>query len=525
MSLLDETVFERNTTTWREVGTELARRWPLIVIVWVATVVSVYVGLQLMTERFESKAAILVKLGRENAEVPTTVQNGGLVSTGVSRDIVNSEMQILTSSNLIEQTVDKLGPRVFEFKPSPPRGVLATIRYSVKVTVRWFKRQGTEVLYALNVKKRLTERESAIQLLTDSFHADVEKDSNVIAVTAELPDPAFCVKVTNTLLDIYLEEHQRAWRSPGSKGFFLAQREENRQRLEELQKARDRVRAKWNLSSLNEQRSSLLKELSDLNSQIQSDKAEANDLRRQTAIMASRVQALPERQNSTEVQTQNSSIQSIKERLTALDLEHAKLLSHYQPGSEAVKKVEAEISNLRTLLNSQPPTLLGSVSSEMNPIRQTFTQGVEQYNVQIAGLEEKNRTLAQGTNEIQHQLRAYNEGGDQLDAVERDLKVAQDNYLTYAKRMEEDRISEELDLSHVSNVVILSPASTPLEPVYPRRLLIMAVALGLGLLLGIALAFLLEYLDDTIRKAQDIADLKDLPVLGTFHMGEHANVT
>jgi succinoglycan biosynthesis transport protein ExoP len=337
----------------------------------------------------------------------------------------------------------------------------------------------------------------------------------------ELPDSAFCVDVTNTLLGLYLEEHQRAWRSPQSKGFFLAQREENRQQLEDLEKVRDRIRAKWSLSSINEQRSALLKELSDLNNQIESDKAEINDLRRQSAVMTTRVDALPERQNSTEVQTQNSSIQSIKERLTTLELERAKLLSRYQPGREPVKKVEAEISDLRDLLNSQPPTLLGSVSSEINPIRQTFTQGVEQYRVKIAGLEEKNRTLAEGANEMQRQLRALNEGEDQLDAVERDLKVAQDNYLTYAKRMEEDRISEELDFSHVSNVVILSPASTPLEPVYPRRLLIMAVALGLGLVLGMALAFLLEYLDDTIRESQDIADMEDLHVLGTFHVSQH----
>jgi uncharacterized protein involved in exopolysaccharide biosynthesis len=491
--------------------------------VWIVTVASTYVGLQLMTERFESRATLLVKLGRENAEVPTTVQNGGLVSAGVSRDIVNSEMQILTSGNLVEQTVDKLGPDAFAFKPAAPKGALGRLRYSVKITVRWLKRQGMEVLYAMNVKKQLSDREAAIQLLTDSLHVDVEKDSNVIALTEELPDPAFGVNVTNTLLELYLDQHQRAWRNPGSKGFFLAQREANRQRLQELQETRDRVRAKWRLSSVSEQRSSLLKELSDLNSQIESNKAEANDFRRQSSIMAARVEALPERQNSTEVQTQNSSIQSIKERLTTLELERAKLLSHYQPESESVKKAEAEISDLRNLLKSQPPTLLGSVSSEINPIRQTFSQGVEQYRVRIAGLEEKNRTLAEGTNEIQRQLRTYNEGENQLDAVERDLKVAQDNYLTYARRMEEDRISEELDLSHVSNVVILSPASTPLEPVYPRRLLIMEIALGLGLVFGIALAFLLEYLDDTIRKSRDIADLEDLHVLGTFHIEPQRN--
>jgi capsular polysaccharide biosynthesis protein len=56
-----------------------------------------------------------------------------------------------------------------------------------------------------------------------------------------------------------------------------------------------------------------------------------------------------------------------------------------------------------------------------------------------------------------------------------------------------------------------------LEPVYPRKLLLLGVALGLGLVMGIALALLLEYMDDKIRKPQDIAALGNLRVLGTFH--------
>ena len=525
MTLLDEAVFERHSTSWRDIGRVIASRQALIVTVWIATVISTYVGLQLMTERYESKATILVKLGRENAEVPTTVQNSGLVSTGVSREVVNSEMQILSSSSLVERTVDKLGPELFTFKPAPPHGFFGSLRYYVKLTVRWFKRQGREFLYALSLKKRPTEREAAIQMLADSLHTDVEKDSNVIVVSVELPDSAFCKKVTDTLLSIYLDEHQRAWRSPGSKDFFVSQQQGNRRRLDELQQLRDQIRTKWNLSSINEQRSLLLKQLSDINTQMASNRAEANDLARQSSVMDSRLKSLPERQTSTEIQTQNSSIQSINDRLTSLELERAKLLSRYEPSAEPVKKVDGEIADLRTLLDSQPPTLLGSVSSQINPTRQTFQNGIEEYRAKIAGLEERNRTLSAAAAEIQRQLQVLNDGEDQLDAVERDLKVAQDNYLTYARRMEEDRISAELDLSHVSNVVILSPASTPIEPVYPRRLLIMAVAIGLGLILGVALALLLEYMDDTVRRAKDIADLEDLHVLGTFHINREEKVS
>jgi len=104
MSILNEELFERNTTTWREVREFFAGKWKIIALVFVGTVLGTYVGLQLMTDRYEGKATLLVKLGRENAEVPTTVQNSGFVATGIRKEGVNSEVQILTSPSLIAET-------------------------------------------------------------------------------------------------------------------------------------------------------------------------------------------------------------------------------------------------------------------------------------------------------------------------------------------------------------------------------------------------------------------------------------
>ncbi len=73
-------------------------------------------------------------------------------------------------------------------------------------------------------------------------------------------------------------------------------------------------------------------------------------------------------------------------------------------------------------------------------------------------------------------------------------------------------------IMNVDNVSILSKAvvaENP-DPIKPRPVLNMAIALVVGLMAGVGLAFLLEYLDNTIKTEQDIEKLLELPVLGAI---------
>lgn len=75
---------------------------------------------------------------------------------------------------------------------------------------------------------------------------------------------------------------------------------------------------------------------------------------------------------------------------------------------------------------------------------------------------------------------------------------------------------EIVDLMNVNNVNILSPAvhnENP-SPIKPNPELNMAIAAVVGLMLGVGIAFLLEYLDTTVKTEQDIEELIGLPILG-----------
>jgi len=76
------------------------------------------------------------------------------------------------------------------------------------------------------------------------------------------------------------------------------------------------------------------------------------------------------------------------------------------------------------------------------------------------------------------------------------------------------------DIMSVDNVTILPLADDQenQSPVSPNPPLNIAIAGVVGLLLGIGLAFLLEYLDNTVKTEQDVEKLLGLPVLGAITM-------
>ena len=72
------------------------------------------------------------------------------------------------------------------------------------------------------------------------------------------------------------------------------------------------------------------------------------------------------------------------------------------------------------------------------------------------------------------------------------------------------------ELMNVDNVNILAPAekSDNASPIKPNKMLNVAIAFVLGLMVSIGLAFLLEFLDKTVKTEQDVEELTGLPVIG-----------
>ncbi|TAN34306.1 polysaccharide biosynthesis tyrosine autokinase [bacterium] len=69
-------------------------------------------------------------------------------------------------------------------------------------------------------------------------------------------------------------------------------------------------------------------------------------------------------------------------------------------------------------------------------------------------------------------------------------------------------------VSTADNLVVTSPAVLPDRPVSPNKTLNIAVAFAAGLLLAIGLAFLLDYLDQSVKSDEDLTERSGLVAIG-----------
>lgn len=69
-------------------------------------------------------------------------------------------------------------------------------------------------------------------------------------------------------------------------------------------------------------------------------------------------------------------------------------------------------------------------------------------------------------------------------------------------------------IKKVDSVSVVDSAVAPSNPIKPKKLLNILIALVVGMMTSVGLAFLLEYLDNTIKDSHDVEQVLGLPVLG-----------
>ncbi|WP_142827193.1 YveK family protein [Planococcus soli] len=154
------------------------------------------------------------------------------------------------------------------------------------------------------------------------------------------------------------------------------------------------------------------------------------------------------------------------------------------------QNIQADLQLINTYsVIIKSPAILDEVSSQLG-----LDMSVEQLNSKITVATAENSQVVN------------------VSVQDEDPAVAVDIANTTAEVFE----SEITGLMNVDNVSILSPAvlkENP-SPVAPNPMLNMAIAAVIGMMLGVGIAFLLEYLDTSIKTQQDIEEILGVPMLG-----------
>src|SRR6266567_1321825 len=138
----------------------------------------------------------------------------------------------------------------------------------------------------------------------------------------------------------------------------------------------------------------------------------------------------------------------------------------------------------------------------------------------VAIYETSQKNLAKQESLVGQTLARYEGMLKQLPAAERDLarlmrytKVNADIYTFLLQKHEEARIAK---ASTISNINVIDPAITPSAPIKPNKKKNLLLGLLVGAMLGIGLAIFQEYLDDTIKDAEEATRAVGLPLLAVI---------
>jgi polysaccharide chain length determinant protein (PEP-CTERM system associated) len=206
-------------------------------------------------------------------------------------------------------------------------------------------------------------------------------------------------------------------------------------------------------------------------------------------------------------------IQQYKGKLADLEVQLVSLKQNYTDQYPQVLAVTAAITETKEKLNSEATRIVNAESPSMNPIHMGLLTGKIQSEAEIAAgtaqQEAIQKIIAAGGQELST-LPAKEQG---LAKVMRDVAVNQEIYIMLAKRHEEARISE---VMQPTDVQLIDSAISPEKPIKPNKTLNVIIAAILGLFIGTGLAFTLEYLNRTIRNADDVKHYLDLPVIGSI---------
>lgn len=138
----------------------------------------------------------------------------------------------------------------------------------------------------------------------------------------------------------------------------------------------------------------------------------------------------------------------------------------------------------------------------------------------VANLASLRQSIAERKRSIEKVIARNESLFKRLPESERTYANLQRSYLVsekiYSYLLEKQSEASIAKASTVSSNRILDSALMPMKPIKPKKALILAVSGVLGLILGVLVAFVRDYLDDTIKEWEDVTKETSIPVIGSI---------
>lgn len=454
------------------------RKVDILGIALVATLLTLF-GNYLLTPVYESRAQILVRVGRE-VTLPTTVMAQPLNIYFNRAEQVNTQLQILNNRHLVELTLKEAPPPIAEKVAS---GFLATLRSMAASAARSVIQALRSALEFLGLTTPLSPEQKLVVDTQKRLNVERVKSTEVLEVTFRHPDPAYAKQFLETFLALYLQASSQAMETPGSRNFFAGQADAARETYNDAQKRLIDFRSQWQIYEPAVQKEHDAQEMSRLNDALRSVDLEISlfEAKKKTLQAGETVESsLP-----SELREDQAIVESLK-NLVQLKMRLNQMRQDLGPGHPNVQALSREIDTMRGNITREA---LGILSSR------------------LAVLAEKRREILAQQDALRGQIALLDAKWLEMATLEQAVELARKNLRNYAEREETSRVNLDMDQAKLTSAVVIEAPLTPFTPVSPKRLLNLLLGAFIGLFFGGLYAFGSEYAAGTINQPEELERL------------------
>jgi len=160
---------------------------------------------------------------------------------------------------------------------------------------------------------------------------------------------------------------------------------------------------------------------------------------------------------------------------------------------------------------------MAAISGNDGPVSEDLSLAREQLetaNLEVKKLEDRRTDLERRMTSIRARVEETPRTEQDLANLKRDYDKLNENYTTLLSKRLEAQMAGRLEQRWKGDRFrILDPASLPEKPYFPKSPLIIGLGVVMGLLTGLALSMVAEFIDSSIKDPQDLESMLHLPVL------------
>jgi succinoglycan biosynthesis transport protein ExoP len=312
--------------------------------------------------------------------------------------------------------------------------------------------------------------------------------SQLLDVTFTTTDPKLAAEIVNSHINNFIEQNFRSRyeATTQASNWLAGQLDELKAKVESSEDTRINYEKTNQIWTIDEKQDVTTQKLGDLNKEL--TEAQADRINKEAVYQlaqAGNFDAIPAVRESPV-------IQDILKREGDLSSQYTEALNQYGPKFPKVERLEAQLKDLDELVTKEKQNIGNQVEAEYRGSRQ------RELLLQQALDQQKTEASAMADKMVQYNI------------LQRDAEANKQLYDGLLQKLKEAGINAGL---RSSNIRVVDPAMIPTTPSKPQKSRNIALAILVGLVGGIGLALVREYMDNTVKNPDDIETLTRLPSL------------